>query len=119
METEKANEALRKAQEHFEEINRMKRDKKVKEIIDNIQNMITVSSSYISPVAGTMGDMLSSSISRAGDMAASFGESAFRSVLAPGAEAYYNKVLRETAVGTPEYNEAKRMLETAKAAQEY
>lgn len=114
IETDKANEALRKAQEHFEEINRMRRDQKISEIIDNIRNMINVSS-YISPV----GDMLSSSISRAGDMAASFGESAFRSVLAPGAEAYYSKVLRETAVGTPEYDEAKRMLETAKVAQEY
>ena len=119
IETEKANEALRKAQEHFEEINRMTRDKKVKEMIDNIQNMINASSSYISPIRETMGDILGSSISRAGNIAASLGESAFRSVLAPGAEAYYSKVLRESAVGTPEYDEANKMLQTAKLAQEY
>ena len=65
------------------------------------------------PTVSTLGGIADNFSRAATDTMSYLGESAFKNVLAPGVEAYYNKVIRETPVGTPEYIDAQEMLETA------
>jgi hypothetical protein len=104
-ERELAAESMRKAKEHLENINRIKRDKQLEELLESVNSMISSITSTASPLLKGIKDSGKKLLS-------TVGQSAYKNILAPGIGTFYRNRLNSQAVGTPEYDETKDMLET-------